>query len=650
MPNERDQYAVINDLSGGQNDTSSEINLADNEARKIRNMDLHVDGSARKRGGATVVNSSPSGASDECNLVFDFKPTAGTQHYVTALGDTLYKVDGVTLTALLSGLDPDAIWLPVANRNLLYLQNNVDVPLVYAPHLSAPKVFRAGTPTPPTATHDSDIAGSIPAGDIVIRVRYISAIDDSFVGEPSPEFTHTMVGGPPSGVRISIPVHTPGAAPDHRVAKRQIERTVPDGGIFYIDQIVHDNTTTLVDLTSTDAVLTSGDIAPLASYREITPTLYPWTRYQNRMVGANPAVLGQIEFSEIDEFGILPEAFSSTWYTHQLDIGDDKDAPVACLRMGEYLIWYCGRSIHLMSIDLNGNSYSRRLGGHELGIPSARGVIEIPDGHLVLTFKGLVLVTKNYLVSHVGERIEKLWEELPKANLNESYMVHRYDKRQIKVVLPGRTSGSTKNDMAILYHYRRSTATPEGFPTRHGWTFHDGFFAKSGMVSRDPVTQLDTELSGDYSGQLWAESVGNADPRFAGGRIVTEYMTGWRDLDAPMLVKDIDDIWVVMGDATVGKLRVDWASDFGKGPSGGADMEVATDLPRWDEAEWDIDIWPALSSQILHTKAGEHGVNLYGRYIRLTFTQPEAEQTTPYSILAVIMRWKPSRDRDDGSS
>jgi len=649
MPNPRDQYAIINDLSGGQNDTSSEINLAPNEARKIRNMDLHVDGSARKRGGAAALNLTPSGAGDECNLMVHFKPTGGVSEYVTALGDTLYKVSGATLVSLLGGLDPTAIFLPVVNKNLLYLQNNSDVPLVYAPHLSAPVVFRPGCPTPAAPTHNANIAGSIVAGTIKIRVRYISPISDVFVGEPSPELTHVMVA-PPSGVRINIPVHVPGAAPDHRVAKRQIERTIPGGGIFYIDQIVADNTTTTADLTVDDATLTAGDIGPLAGYREIPPTLYPWTRFGNRMVGADPANLGRVMFSEIDEFGILPEAFSSVWYTHQLDVGDELDAPIACLPMGEYLIWYCGRSIHLMAIDLNGNSYSRRLGGHELGIPSARGVIEIPDGHLVLTYKGLVITSRNYLLSHVGERVETTWEGIPKANLDKAYMVHRYDKRQIKIVAPGAGSSSTQNDFALLYHYRRSTANPEGFPTRHAWTFHDGFFAKSGMVTRDQVTKLDVEITGDYDGQLWTESVGDVDPRFAGGKIIAEYETGWRDLEAPNLTKDVEDIWVVIGDATVGKLRVDWASDFGKGPSGGASMVVATDLPRWDEAVWDTDMWPAFSSQILHTKAGQDGRNLYGKYIRLTFTQDEAEQDTPFSILAVIIRWKPTRDRDDGSS
>lgn len=644
-------YTVIADLSGGLNDTFSDIKLSPREALRATNVDLHVDGAVRKRKGSVKLNAVSVGSGKHTNLLYHFKPALGTARYVAAFGDELREWDGANWVLLYTGLDPEAIVLAEAYRNLLYLQNGTDPPLVYAPHLGAPTVFRPGQPAPTgSITKDSDISGSIAAGDIKVRVRFISPIDDIFFGDPDTVDGTTITVTGSGGVRLNIPTYAGGSSPDYRVAKRVVERTkVGPGGIFYSAAIVADNTTTTVDLTEDDDTVGANDIMPASGFREPTPTLFPFTTFRNRVIGADPTDLGLVRFSEIDEFGLLPEAFSDSFYTHRLDVMDALDEPVAVLPMGEYLNWYCGRSIHLMQIDASGNTVGRRLGGYRLGIPSARGVLELPDGHLIVTFKGLYLFTGTGMV-HIGDRIEQTWADLPKQALDKMYMVHRYDKRQVKIVLPGATGSSLRNDLALLYHYRRTTANPEGFPTRHAWTVHQGFEAKSGLVARDETTKLDVELSGDYDGTVYTEDTGDTDAHDAAGKIVSEYQTGWLDMGDPRYVKEFEGLWVLVGTPGSDTLEVAWESDFGEGPDGSALLEPAQTLPKFGTAVFGTAVFPTGGSQWLYTFLGEDGVNAYGKYIRLNFTQVDAEQVRPFSILALIFSHVPTRARSDGSS
>jgi hypothetical protein len=635
------------------NDTVSETNLEFSEGLKVNNWNLDVDGALDKRKGATKLNAVSVGAGLAGNLLFHFKPMLGTARFIAVFGNELREWNTTTSLwdLLLQAGDSTAVRLAVAFRNLCYIQNGVagDVPLVYAPDAGAPTVFRPGSPKPATAVSLAEIAGDMGDGQIRVRVRYVSPIDDSFFGDPDTLLgTLITTSGGSNGIRVTIPVYPGGAPPDFRVAKRIVERTKIGGAIFYKAATVNDNTTTTVDLTEDDDTIDANEIMPDSGLREVMPTLFPFVKFKNRIFGADPTDLGLIRFSEVDEFGLLPEAFSDGDYTHRLDITDEFDRPVACAPMGEYLIWYCGRSIHLMTCDIDGNTTSRRMGGYNLGIPSARGVLEIPDGHLVLTYKGLYLNNRMHM-AHVGERTEKTWKALPKNKMEDAFLLHRYDRRQVKVVVPGDTISSQENDMALVYHYRRASNNPEGFPTRHAWAIHRGFKAKSGIVTRDDTTKLDLEMSLDYEGFAYTEDVGDTDAHDAGGLIVPEYQTGWIDCGDPRVVKEFFDIWVIISEGS-DKVRLDWESDLGRGPDGGVDLASTDVLPQWDVAKWDEDVFPLSPSVILHSKLGEDGKNLYGKYLRLTFTQPAAQQTEGLNIVGIIMSWRPDRDRQDGSN
>lgn len=648
--NQSENWSVFFRNSGGLNTTSSEVNLREDEALEAIDVDLHVDGKVLKRKGAAKLNAVTVGAGRHGNGIVHFKPMLGTARYVAAFGDSLYEWSGTAWNLIYGpGLNPTAIVLFVPFRNLLYIQNGIDVPLVYAPHLAPPTVFRPGEPRPATAaSFNANIAGAMTVGNIQVRVRFVSPISDIFVGEPDVDLG-TTISVSLGGVRINIPVYAGAPAPDYRVAKRVIERTKVGGAVFYQDGFVNDNTTTTYDITQADSVLELNPIGPLPGYRVPMPILFPFTSYNNRIVGFDPGDLGMAFFSEIDEFGILPEAFAPLEFNfHRLKIDDEFDRPMAMSAVGDYINVFTGRSIHVLSIDPQGNTFSRRLSGYDVGVPNARSVLEIPDGNIVFTYKGPYVFTRNRF-THIGERIEETLRQMPRNKLDQVYMLHLYDRRQIKIVLPGATGSSAQNDCAFVYHYSRDSLRPEGFPTDHAWTIYRGFLAKSGMVTRDESTKQDVEFSLDYDGFAYREATGDTDAHRADGQINASFKTGWKDMDRPHAVKDFTELLVVTDIKSPGKLRVEWATDFGNGVMGNALLESgAESAPAlWDSAIWDQAVFEGGETVVLHAHLSQDGVGAVGRYLSLRFYQDAADRMNPWSIIGYLVKWQEIQERSD---
>ena len=524
-------YKAFLDFSGGRNDTFSDLRLAPNEGPIFRNVNLDVDGAVSKRRGSQKLIATPIGASHEVGGMIYFKPSGGSAELVVAAGTKIVRYIG-SWDVLYSTLTNNLLMLLVPFKNLLYFNNGTDNPLVYAPSLGAPKVFRPGEPAPASpATFNADIAGAMLPGQILVRVRYVSPIDDSFVGEPTPELGTLLTVSASGGLRINIPVY---AGTDHRVAKRLIERTKVGGGTFYIDGYVSNNTTTTYDIVQSDAALEGNFEAPDIGARRIPPKLFPFCLAGNRIVGWNPATR-RAEWSNIDQFGLLPEAFHEDDY-HYLDITDSEDEPVACVRFGDSVVFYTG------ALDAPALHRRRRavpgLPPRHVGRSASRPALRArgPRRTSGVDVQGPVPVRRQR-VNPIGERIQNFNLNLETPKIRDSYVVHRFDRRQVKFVLP--SIGASHSDSAALFHYQVS----RGGMGNNGvaWTTHDGFEAKSGCMGRDASTKRDVEFSGDYNGIVRVEDSTDSED-FTGGPINAEFVTRWLDCDDPYFVKSFN-IW-----------------------------------------------------------------------------------------------------------
>lgn len=648
-------YRFYGDFSGGVNDTVSDIRVSPREATKARNVDLSRDGAVTKRKGAVRQNGS-SAQTGEVGMVFQFLPTGLASRLVVAVGQTIQEWDGANgWTVLQSGLTANQVVLPVPFRHLLYLFNNSNNPMVYWPGApSSPYIFRPGAPAPGVLTDAGDIAGSVgsPGHKFRVRIRFVSAIDAIDFGEPYPDEGVEITLGASGGRRLTIPTYPHSGTPfDYRINRRIVERTtagVSPGAYFYLDGYVNDNSTTTYDITQADSALLENELMPDVGFRNSMPSLWPAIQYKQRIVGADPTDLGKIRWSEIDEFGLLPNAFVDGFNEQYLDIEDAGDAPVMVLKFGEYLAWYCGRSVHLMHIDEGGVADVRRVGGHALGFPSPRAGVELPGlGHLVWSYKGPYFFTGELFIP-AGERIERTLGTIPKGQLAAMFALHRSqeDRRQVVFVMPG--PNSVENNLAAKYHYRRVTLNPEGFPTQHAWTFDDNFAAKSGTIALDSANS-EIEYVGDYDGRMFRRDLGESDQQHPGGSesIEAEYRTGWLDMDLPHQVKTFEDVWVIVSGEGANIISLEWETGFGAGPSGSAELELVGDQALWDTAVWDTAVWALGESVVRHAKMGVHGINAWGRYIRFRWANYNAGE--PWQVVGMIVKYSIDRDRDDAS-
>jgi len=657
------EYTRYNDFSEGQNDTVNDAIANPRAASLARNIDLDRDGAIAKRKGANELHTGMAGSSSEIGMIAQFRPSAGVEKKLLAYATRVAEWDGATgVTDLITGFTANKLWIPTAFKNFMYLSNDTDPPCVYWPGApatpAAPSgahryLFRPGAPQPASALADGGaVAGNIStAGVIKARVRWLSVEGDEFFGEPFPEAGRELtISGEPTGWKLSnCPVYNGVVTPNYRIAKRAVERTTVGGGIFYLDGYIDDNTGTDYDFVDDDYVLIAKNVGPNPGWRIQMPVLYPTIKHKNRIVGADPSDIGSIIWSEIDEYGLLPSFFPESYQIY-LDIEDEGDAPVAVARFGEYLVFYCGRSLHQVYIDEGGTAYARRLGNFRLGFPNARCVVELPGGHLLWSYKGPYFFNGNDLI-FIGERIEtEIRENISKLGLADMYVIHRSQerRRQVKFVFP--SASGTENNFSAKYHYRRVTLNPEGFPTAHAWTFDDGFSAKSGAIMLDVNTNEEIEYSGTYDGKLYQEDTTDSDEHDTDGKIDGRWRTRWLDMNTPHLIKDFEELTLVMAGDPAKTINIVWEVEWGQGASGGAGVMAAggSDAAVFGVAKFGEDRFFGGDTFERQIFLSQDGVAAQGRRIRLTFSNSEADSA--FTILEMIFKWSIRRDRGDAPS
>lgn len=640
------KYKAFFDFAGGQNDTVSEVIVSPRDSSELLNVDLERDGAVSSRRGAILLDSAGGG---EGGLLEQFFPTLGTPVLIGAFGTKLRTWNGSSWDDLLTGLANNLIVLGVAFKDLVFFQNNSDVPIVYwqaAP--STPRAYRAGVPPAPATapTDGGSVAGNLVAGNkYLVRVRFASIFDNTEFGEPSAATEITVGAG--GGNTINIPVYTPGAGIEYRVGARILERTTAGatpGGVFFQESVVPNNTATTTTIVGVAGGAPDANLVqpmPVVGMRRTMPKLFPFIEYGNRILGHDPSDPGRIVYSEIDEFGILPGAFPDENEIF-LEILDATDLPALLLRLGDFVIAYCGRSTHLLHIDEGGTAYTRRIGHHRLGIPGPRCGVELPIGNLIWTYRGPYLFTGQQPF-FIGEKIEGKLEAIAKTDLTQMFVVHRSQerRRQVKFVLP--LSGA-KNNLAAVYHYRRVTLNPEGWPTQHAWSFYDGFEAKSGTLIEDTNSHEDVEYSADYAGNLFREDVGTTDDHLATeGPIAAKHLTAWLDMDEPHLEKQFTDLWVFLGgDSTA--VSAAWETTFGAGTAGYATLQLQDDPDaQFDTAVFDTARFAMGQTRIMHAPLALDGEGARGKYIRFQFTG--APGTEAFTVVGFVVKFQSLSDR-----
>ena len=425
-----------------------------------------------------------------------------------------------------------------------------------------------------------------------------------------------------------------------------MERTLiggDSGGPYYVDGIIANNIDTTYDFVDSDVQLLEKALAPVIGARLPLPRLYPFISMKQRIVGHDPLDVGKIVWSEIDEFGIVSSAMTAENFLY-LDIEDNGDEPIAVAKLGEYLIWYCGRSIHVSFVDAGGQGYSRRIGGHKLGFPNPRCVVELPGGHLVWSFKGPYFFTGGNLV-FIGEKIEGQIALIAKTNLADMFAIHRTTekRRQVRFIF---TETGTKNNIAAVYHYRRQTLSPEGFPTKHAWTFDDGFEAKSGTIVLDPTTSVEIEYFADYAGKIFREDITDTNDHDTRGNIFAAWESRWDDMGMPHRVKQFEKVWVFITGIPPQTLNVSWETAFGAGVAGSIVLDSADPtLAVYGTAVFGTAVFAKGIGKVLEFNIGEDGVAAVGRYIKLKISNDSPDD--PFTIMGLIYKWSEDRELDD---
>ena len=148
--------ASITNFSGGLNSAAAGLNVRDNEASDLQNIDFDVFGSFRKRNGYETLNSSAFNSGATNTGLFQYLGSTGTDKLVGVFGDTIARMDDLdgTWDDITGGLTVTA-----GNNNLVSFSqlndimigtNNVDAPFQWN---GSGNASAAGIPTGLTRAH-----------------------------------------------------------------------------------------------------------------------------------------------------------------------------------------------------------------------------------------------------------------------------------------------------------------------------------------------------------------------------------------------------------------------------------------------------------------------------------------------------------------
>lgn len=197
-------------------------------------------------------------------------PIKGTRFLMVSTSDMIYSVVGTTPTKRDARLGRQRPVHMTVGNNFIFAVNDIDIPRRWDP--DEPSFREAGVPAPPTGMTMAQITtsgGLVPPGKFSAKVTFDMGVHGE--GNPSEQTaTLTVDGDPDRAIRYAaVPIGVPGTV------RRLIYRSARDieGGPWFLDTIIDDNTTVTVDSLKSDAdilasaqVQTDGAQPPVLKY------------------------------------------------------------------------------------------------------------------------------------------------------------------------------------------------------------------------------------------------------------------------------------------------------------------------------------------------------------------------------------------------
>lgn len=218
----------------------------------LYNLKFNEYGQLVKRRGYERYNQSRIENAPVTALHRHYRQGATVKEFLAVCGQKLYRISEEfphNATLLKEGLASNDVFF-TDFYNTCYF---VDGSGVYK--YDGSEVHTVGVVPPqgaPTGTTQS--GGSLSSGTYLVCYTFVDK--DGYESNPSPNATFSVS----SGQKIVLNIAT---SPDPKVRKRRVYRTTVNGGIFYLDVEVDDNTTTSVELTRSDFELASRPLLEL---------------------------------------------------------------------------------------------------------------------------------------------------------------------------------------------------------------------------------------------------------------------------------------------------------------------------------------------------------------------------------------------------
>lgn len=119
---------IFSDFTGGQASTFPFLKMPPKFGTLYKNCHVSESGGVAKNPGYVKVNTAPG---NPLKTGFEYRKKDGTIQTLTAGGGVVYRLDGVVLTAIKTGLNPDAkVWFAQFSDKVVF-GNGVDVPQKY---------------------------------------------------------------------------------------------------------------------------------------------------------------------------------------------------------------------------------------------------------------------------------------------------------------------------------------------------------------------------------------------------------------------------------------------------------------------------------------------------------------------------------------
>jgi len=237
------------------------------KANGIVNMNYDFQGNLVKRSGYVKFNTNTLGTAPITGLHRFYTQSETNKFTFATCGTKIFKLSdeaGNAGTELITGLTDKADTYFMDWIDRCFIANGAENLM----KTNGTTVLYAGVPVPgsaPSGTPGS--GGNLSEGDYRFRVTYVDS--DGNEGNPSDASSAITVTADQK-ITVTIPVYS---GSDYDIAKRRVYRTLADGGAYYLDAEIENNTATSYDSTQADTVLVTQN--SLLYYHELDHDLPP---------------------------------------------------------------------------------------------------------------------------------------------------------------------------------------------------------------------------------------------------------------------------------------------------------------------------------------------------------------------------------------